>query len=106
MPKLDSPVKRWPGSVTLPEYLTWPQLEAWQQAASEATEATALAARQLAWVRGICAIVSTWELTGLPSSMTPESFPATPPKSSVALMGWLIRSISDLLNEVDEIPNE
>ena len=105
MPKLDSPVKRWPGSVTLPEYLTWPQLEAWQQAASEAAEATELAKRQLAWVRGMCAIVSTWELTGLPSLVRAENFPATPPRSAVALMGWLIREISQLLDEADDAPN-
>lgn len=106
MPKLESPVKRWPGTVTLPEYLTWPQVEAWQTAADEATEATALAARQLAWVRGICAVVTHWELTALPPTMTPETFPATPPRSSVALMRWLMREINLMFDEADEVPNE
>ncbi len=105
MPKLESPVKRWPGTVTLPEYLTWPQMEQWQAAAQEAEDATVMTQQQLAWVRGICAVVSTWELTGLPSAMTPDTFPATPARSAVALMGWLIREISALFDEADEAPN-
>lgn len=106
MPKITSPVKRWPGTVTLPDYLTWPQMRSWKTAADEASQATDLVEQRMAWNRGICAIVETWELAGLPAKLTAETFPATPPRSGVALMGWLIDSISALLDEADEVPNE
>lgn len=105
MPKITSPVKRWPGTVTLPDYLTWPQMRIWKTAADEASQAADLVEQRLAWVRGICQIVMAWELAGLPETLSPETFPATPPRSGVALMGWLIDGISALLDEADEAPN-
>ncbi len=126
MSKLDSPVKRWPGSVTLPDYLTWPQVKAWTAAEAEADRLIAEARAagrvkqlgerevltaadtanvRMAWLPGVCAIVGDWRLSGL-DAVTPETFPATPPRSAAKLLTWLIDSISRLFDEEEDAPNE
>lgn len=125
--KIDSPVKRWPGSVTLPEYLTWPQVEAWTNTQTTSNEITAEAiaagrtkvqggrqvlsnvsdvkASRMAWVEGICAIVEAWDLKGLPSPVPPDRFPATPAASAANLLQWLIDQVNALFDEAEEAPN-
>lgn len=54
---------------------------------------------------GVCACVETWELTGLPAQITPETFPGSPRIASAQLLGWLIGEISKLYSEAESLPN-
>ncbi len=105
MAKIPSPVKRWPGTVTLPAYLSWPQIKLWRTASEEAKASTDMVDQEMAWLRAICAIVEEWDLKGLAPHLTPETFPATPPRAGVLLINWLIQSIGAVIAEEDEAPN-
>lgn len=108
---ITSPVKRWPGTVVLSDPLTFPQFEAWAHAI-EAAQAYVLEhnnlAKQSAYdallLPGLCACVVESKLSGL-DRLTPDSFPATPRKSSAELIAWLTREINALMAEAEEIPN-
>jgi hypothetical protein len=95
---VSSPVALWPGTVTLAEPLTFPQLIAFKRALLEGKgvrEAEGLFEEWLyAVLPGILACVEKWELGGgFPSGVTAETFPATPEDDSQALMGWLLREL-------------
>jgi len=126
---LTSPVKRWPGTVTLPDYLTIPQAMAWEEAFNNSKDLLPeitpviigldnkipeLTKEQKdyvdkkfssAWANailpGIMACVTEWNLEGLDK----DNFPATPKQSRIELISWLITEISKLYKEADEIPN-
>jgi len=111
---ITSPVKKWPGSVTLFDPLTYPQLIQWQTAIERANEikaditfadAALMPSVTMALLPGICACVEKWELEGLPASISPESLPATPRQSAGRLIIWLVGEIGKLADEADEIPN-
>lgn len=127
--KIQSPVKRWPGTVTIPEYLTIPQAMAFEDAINNAKELLPevtpviigednkfpeLTKEQKEYVDvklssswanavlpGILACVSEWNLEGLDK----DNFPATPKVSRIELISWLMGEISKLYNEADKIPN-
>jgi hypothetical protein len=118
MPKtITSPVKKWPGTVVLQDPILFPAYIAWKQAVDAAAAlepegesltivgASATAEMAQAILPGICAVVQEWKLEGLPASMVPESFPATPRKASVLLLAWLISEITSLVVGEEEIPN-
>lgn len=104
MSEIISPIKRWPGTVTLPDYLTFDQVRAYREA-SEAEDANADGAIRK-WLPAICAIVTHWDLRGLPSPLTPDTWPATPPASAARLYLWLMDSITALFAEDEERPKE
>lgn len=127
--KIQSPVKRWPGTVTIPEYLTIPQAMAFEDAINNAKDLLPevtpviigednkfpeLTKEQKEYVDvklssswanavlpGILACVNEWNLEGLDK----DNFPATPKVSRIELLSWLMGEISKLYNEADEIPN-
>lgn len=113
---ITSPVKRFSGSVTLADPLTYPQYIAWLDAVEAAgkiktdglTVGDIAATPRLtaAMLPGVCACVEQWAIAGLPAVVTPDTFPATPRVSSVRLLVWLIGEISALVSAVDDIPNE
>lgn len=99
----------------LPDYLTTPQAVAWEQAIRaaqahiEGGSVTFLQAGFDAQIRAdflpaICAIVAEWRLDNFPAAVTPETFPASPAKSAGKLITAIVKAISDLLAEEDDIP--
>lgn len=113
-----SPVKRFAGEVDLPTYLHAGDLLAWKSAVDEAQRLTDAArsagdsisleqatAINVAWQRGICTIVRAWRVQNLPQSIVAENFPQTPTKAARDLRGWLIREISRLFDDEEELPN-
>lgn len=102
MPKtLGSPVKRYPGSINLPDYLTFPQLGAWEdamRAAGEHREDT-LEALPFVWAAAR-EIVTEWNLDGV----DPARPPATPRAAAIELAAWLIQSINAMLADEDIDP--
>ena len=108
MPKIiESPVKKWPGTVTLADPLTFPQFRAWSTAIIGAQEIQRAEGLQsdydAALLPGIIACVETWGLNhGFPAAPTVENFPATPRLSSAKLVAWLVAEIARVANEADE----
>lgn len=112
MPKtLQSPVTRWPGSITLPDYLNFPQEATWEAAieaigaGATVIETAAKPAGAMVILPAILDIVQGWELGGgFPEKPTLENFPATPKQSSAFLIAWIIGEISSLYEEGQDIP--
>lgn len=107
MKTITSPVKRFPGTVAVPDALTFPQAIAWEKAGKaatalkaspEATDAEYLGA----WMPGITACVEAWSLEGF----DPANPPSTPRLSIIRLITWLIGAITELYQDADEVPNE
>ena len=94
-----SPVKRWAGTVTLADPLTFPQFIAWRDAVLSAQQhAGDSLAYMAALLPGLLACVEKWELKGF----DPTAFPATPRDSSNKLLAFLLREISAIANEAGE----
>jgi len=108
-----SPVRRWPGTVTLYDTLTFPQYFAVKEAIERVDELRANAnGRQLditelhrEWVPAICKCVQQWELVNFPVPVSVETFPAAPLRSAVPLTDWLIRELTQAVLGEEEVPN-
>lgn len=98
---ITSPVRRFPGTVTLSDPLSYPQVYAWRDAieAAQAAGEDAIKANG-ALVSGILSVVEEWHLAGV----DPARFPATPAQSAAALVGWLVGEISALFAEAETVP--
>jgi hypothetical protein len=102
-----SPVAKWPGSVTLAEPMTFEQYLRWKQTIT--TASALIQDDKVPWdeydatiAPGIVACVERFDLAGLPEH--PATLPATPRVSSHRLVGWLLREISALITEDEEVP--
>jgi hypothetical protein len=103
-----SPVKRFPGTVTLSDPLNYPQVITLEEAISEAGKLSepTQAAYNYTLLPGVLKCVEVWSLEGFPASVTADTFPATPRVPSAELLGWLIGEVVALYREADESPNE
>ena len=106
---ITSPVKRWPGTVTLSSPLNYPQaiaLETAINAAGALPDDAGRLAYEYALLPAILGCVEGWKLEGLPEQIGNDNFPATPRISSARLLSWLIEQVMSLYAEADESPNE
>ena len=106
---ITSPVKRFSGTVILSDPLTYPQIFAWQDAIedSNAEEARKDVRRQIyALLPGILKCVEEWQLKGVPEHPTRDTFPATPDGPATELVTWLVREITTLHDEAENVPLE
>ena len=104
-----SPVERWPGSITLPDYLSYVQEEAWEDVIDglEGQKFLDLAVKAKSarrFLPVILDVVQEWNLAGLPVKMTEETFPATPKVSAAILLSWLMGEINQMHEEGAAIP--
>jgi hypothetical protein len=98
-----SPVKKWAGSVTFADPLTFPQWLLWRDACIAASEIKGDVHRYAAaLLPGVVACVTDWQLQNFVSPVTADTFPATPRKSSDQLLAWLVKEISGIANEVED----
>jgi len=106
---IESPVKHFPGNVTLPDDLDYLQGVAYAKAyrQAKALGVDALMVEFIyAMVPGICAAIEKWDIQGLPEKITPEILEKAKPARAVAeLMNWLFTATTALYNKADEIPN-
>lgn len=108
---LDSPIKRWPGKIHLPDYLNF-RLEAeWERAIEEigketsVLDASARPREAMIILPVVLSIVQKWELGGgFPQYPTIDDFPATPKQSSALLLAFVIGEINRLYEEAQEVP--
>ena len=104
---IESPVKRWPGRVILPDYLTAPQDIAFQQAIKDAGKfqpEEQFPEFIFAVMPGIAACVEKWELQNFPENPSAENVPTTPRAPVSELYTWLLKEITALYED-DTIPN-
>jgi len=105
---LTSPVKKWPGTITIPDYLNIEQAMIFEAAINEIDDKKNVGidlAITSKLVPGICICVEKWELKGL-ENISKDNYPATPKLASAELTAWLVREITKLYQEANEIPNE
>jgi len=104
---IESPVKKWSGTVTLHDPLTFPQVLAFQDAldAARALDDNVSVSRvNYTLLPGIIECVESWNLDGISNNPTPDDLPASPSLSSAELIGWLINEITQLFREANEVP--
>lgn len=106
---IESPVKKWPGTVTLADPMTFEQYLAWKRSVTDAS--ALIKDEQVPWDEydaaispGVLACVEKWELAGLPEH--PTALPATPRVTSHRLIVWLMREITDLVTQDEEVPKD
>ena len=106
---ITSPVKRFPGTVTLSDPLTFPQVFAFDDAIKEVN---ALPEDDTSWTRkyyiimqGICPCIEQWNLEGL-GQLTADNFPATPKVPIANLIMWLAGEIYQLYRDAEDVPLE
>jgi len=104
---IESPVKEFPGTVTLPKHLTMPQALAYESAVRRAMalneEGGSQSEYDAVMVEAICECVEEWELEGF-EQLSPDTFPFTPRKPSIALIAWLFDALTEMYNP--EVPKE
>ena len=117
MPRqITSPVEKWPGTVTLCDPLTFPQVVGLQDAFADvetAREKAQVKNRVLTQAKldsillePVCACVQKWELDGFPEDVSVETFPATPQKPAAELVAWLIGEVMKIYTgETAPVPN-
>ncbi len=106
MSVVTSTSKRWPGTVAFKEYLTYPEYIAVRDcfATAVALKDALPANWERACLAGIFTCVSEWHLTGMPTPLTPETFPATPRKDVSALFAQLLQASTNIINGESESP--
>ena len=107
---ITSPVKRFPGTVTLSDPLTLPQAIAMEQAlklTNEMREGRTPSKRELnyALLPGVCGCIESGEIKDWPG-LSADKFPGTPNGASAELMAWLLNEVVALYEDAEEIPNE
>lgn len=98
---ITSPVKRWPGTVTISDPLSYPQVFALEDAISarrQLPDDCSIFQANGAVVPGILACVEAWNL----ENFSPDPFPATPLNSAGRLVTWLWNELQVLFEEAEE----
>jgi len=124
MPKvIKSPVKHFPGTVTLSDPLTLPQVVKIDECLFNRRhyfEETEVDGERMYTLKdgnfpsqadtvGVAAIVECvdeWALKNFPNDVTAETFPGSPRGASRELVSWLILEVLKVYNGETEVPNE
>jgi hypothetical protein len=108
---IPSPIKRFPGSVTIADPLTLPQVEAIEAAVDhpKTLEPEALyyfTVYDKPQMSAMFACVEKWQLQNFPETVNIDTFPMSPRKASHELIKWLFGEILKVYNGELDIPNE
>lgn len=101
---ITSPVKHFPGTVTLFRPVTYPQYIAWVRAVHsqrDGMESETQPEGELTLWGGVKALVEVWDIPNFDL----DNIPASPRAAVVNLLSWLITEIGTVINEDDEDPN-
>ena len=96
----DSPIKRYPGHIIMPDYFTWEQMIAWDECVSKAADAPGRMGAMAAQAAGVIAMVQEWHITGIPEH--PEALPASPVRPAAELLGWVIGIVNSMIVEAEQ----
>lgn len=101
----------WSGSVHIADPMTMPQVKLVEDVLRFTIEdknengKVFLSVVDETMLPAICACVEKWELRNFPTTVTPDTFPATPRKESHELIAWLFREIYKVFIGETAIPN-
>lgn len=107
MPKqITSPVKRWPGTVTISDPLTFPQVLKLEAALSEVRgrEEVSKSEVDALLLPALLECVQEWRLENFPQGVNVDNFPATPRRPSAELIAWLLTEVTELYVEAEAVP--
>lgn len=114
---IKSKIEAFPGSVELPDYLTFPQAlaveesmfetqalfdEAGEGSGSEGDVTVSQLRYDASMMKAVCICVEKWDLEGF-GQLSIDTFPSTPREASKELVAWLYEEIVVMFNP--EIPN-
>jgi hypothetical protein len=102
---IQSPVKRWHGTITIASPLTYPQYLAYEEALAASKGMKSPSRKYSALLPGLLACVESFNLQNFPANVTAETFPATPVIASYKLLNSIIVAVSAEATEADEAPN-
>lgn len=110
---ITSPIAGFPGTVTLSDPLSFPQIEKLETAIAESVsyqDTQEFTKYNMALLPGLLACVEAWNITPLPRPDEPvslENFPATPRVKSFELIAWLLAEVMKLYlgTAADSSPN-
>jgi hypothetical protein len=109
MPRIISESKRWPGSVTVFDQLTLPQVELIERALEPVEPGPDgrifLTAKDKKIIPALLVCVEKWDLANFPTPPTLDAWPMTPRKESHALIDQLWRALMDVYTGEQEVPN-
>jgi len=97
---IQSPVKRFPGSVTLYDPVPYPNFIEWEKAIGTEGKGADPEKQLIMW-GGVKAMVEKWEIP----EFDIEKPVATPRVAVINLLSWLVTEIGKFINEVEESPN-
>ena len=108
---IKSPVVEFPGNVTLPNFLTMPQVLLYERSIGEVgvllKNKESQAEIDAIVMTTICSVVEAWEIVGdfwPEGAITPDNFPGSPRLPSGLFIAWLYEEIGELYNPA--IPKE
>jgi len=110
--KKESPVKKFPGHVILPEFLTLPQVRLFEDALD--LDDLETKANGKVWMSVIAekrlpvifACVDEWHIEGVPENPELDTFPMTPIVPAGQLVDWLFSEINKVWIGEIESPKE
>jgi hypothetical protein len=97
--KYESPVKRYPGYIIMPDYFSWEQMIAWDECVARSAAAEGMLPKMKAQADGVLLMVGEWHITGIPEK--PDSLPASPVRAAAELMGWALGIINGMIVETE-----
>ena len=111
--KCDSPVKKFPGYVVLPEYLNLRQVRRVESALDGLADIKQPEGGKTLWfgvieenrLPVVLECVQEWHIEGIPEKPTIETFPLTPASDAADLLRWLFEQIRNIWIGETEIPN-
>lgn len=113
-----SPIKQFPGSIRLIDPVVLPAVAKYEQAMLDGRELTreytpeggkfpvglAAANYYATILPGVFAIVEGFEIEGIPTNPTVESFPYKPKKAAELLVAWLVDTVKQYVEEDNQVP--
>ena len=110
MPVIESPVKRFPGSVTLPDFPTYIQVltfgKAYHQARARGDEIS-MGEYIYITLPGMLPMIETWSIAGIPEHPSITDIEQMKPGRAVAeLLAWLWSECVKVYAREEELPNE
>ena len=91
---VESPVKKFPGSVTFRDPLPYTVILLYERAARSLDIATGDIGETFLPV--LFAAISEWNLEGIPENPTTENFPGSPRGAINRLLAWLLKELTAL----------
>ena len=102
---INSPVKKFPGSITLPDALPLAKVLAFDKAMRAASDLPIIE-RAAVCLDAIMDCIEVFQIKGQPDKPTSQTFLYTPAAAATDLYIWLLTSVTALVVGEKEIPND